>query len=194
VSDALADVEVTAQLLVDLSVPWFFCGGWAVDLFVGATSRPHKDVDVAIWRRDQLAVQRYLSARGWRLEKAINGELILWEPGEYIELPTHVIWCKRQGAQPSFVEVLFNEIDGATFCFRRDSTVRRALNSAVVHLESGYSVLAPEICLLYKAPYDEEEHDADFYCVLPYMNPDQCAWLRAGLEKLNPGHRWLEAL
>jgi hypothetical protein len=36
-------------------VPWS-AGGWALDLFVGAQSRPHDDLDVRILRRDVLEV------------------------------------------------------------------------------------------------------------------------------------------
>ena len=31
---------------------WFF-GGWAVDLWVGRLTRPHEDIDVLVWRRDE---------------------------------------------------------------------------------------------------------------------------------------------
>jgi len=32
--------------------PWGFAGGWAIDLLVGASTRPHADVDVALLRQD----------------------------------------------------------------------------------------------------------------------------------------------
>ncbi|CAA9346925.1 MAG: hypothetical protein AVDCRST_MAG72-1182 [uncultured Nocardioidaceae bacterium] len=43
---------------------WFF-GGWAVDLWVGRVTRPHDDIDVLVWRRDESRVQEALVAAGW---------------------------------------------------------------------------------------------------------------------------------
>jgi hypothetical protein len=44
---------------------WFF-GGWAVDLWVGRLTRPHEDIDVLVWRRDERRVHDALTAAGWR--------------------------------------------------------------------------------------------------------------------------------
>ena len=44
---------------------WLF-GGWAVDFHVGAATRPHDDLDVAVWSRDGDRVREALTAAGWR--------------------------------------------------------------------------------------------------------------------------------
>ena len=43
---------------------WFF-GGWAVDLWVGRMTRPHDDIDVLVWRRDEPRIHEALLAAGW---------------------------------------------------------------------------------------------------------------------------------
>jgi hypothetical protein len=43
---------------------WFF-GGWAVDLWVGRLTRPHDDIDVLVWRRDEARVHEALQGAGW---------------------------------------------------------------------------------------------------------------------------------
>ena len=43
---------------------WFF-GGWAVDLWVGRLTRPHEDIDVLVWRRDEGRVHEVLQEAGW---------------------------------------------------------------------------------------------------------------------------------
>ena len=43
---------------------WFF-GGWAVDLWVGRLTRPHDDIDVLVWRRDESGVHDALTGAGW---------------------------------------------------------------------------------------------------------------------------------
>ena len=43
---------------------WFF-GGWAVDMWVGRLTRPHDDIDVLVWRRDERRVDAALETAGW---------------------------------------------------------------------------------------------------------------------------------
>jgi hypothetical protein len=51
---------------------WLF-GGWAVDFHVGAVTRPHDDLDIAIWLRELTTVARLLRQDGWTHEHA-NGQ------------------------------------------------------------------------------------------------------------------------
>lgn len=44
---------------------WLF-GGWAVDFHVGAVTREHADVDLAVWARDAEALGSLLRDEGWR--------------------------------------------------------------------------------------------------------------------------------
>jgi len=39
------DLNAVAKLMADFPHPWYFCGGWAIDLFLGQPMRAHKDVD-----------------------------------------------------------------------------------------------------------------------------------------------------
>src|SRR3954467_9622826 len=41
-----------AQLFVNVTVPWWIAGGWAIDLFLDRETRPHADLDVGVLRRD----------------------------------------------------------------------------------------------------------------------------------------------
>jgi Uncharacterised nucleotidyltransferase len=43
---------------------WLF-GGWAVDFHAGAVTRPHGDLDMAIWLKDHASVAELLAAEGW---------------------------------------------------------------------------------------------------------------------------------
>jgi hypothetical protein len=44
---------------------WVF-GGWAVDFHVGAVTRAHEDIDIAIWLEDRPAIAGLLERDGWR--------------------------------------------------------------------------------------------------------------------------------
>jgi hypothetical protein len=48
-------------------------GGWAVDFHVGAVTREHADIDIAVWASDAEAIGSLLQVEGWRHEP---------EPGE----------------------------------------------------------------------------------------------------------------
>ena len=43
---------------------WLF-GGWAVDFHAGSTTRPHSDVDIAIWLEDLPRIAALLEEDGW---------------------------------------------------------------------------------------------------------------------------------
>jgi hypothetical protein len=43
---------------------WLF-GGWAVDFHAGAVTRPHADLDLAVWLEDDPKIAGLLAADGW---------------------------------------------------------------------------------------------------------------------------------
>jgi hypothetical protein len=43
---------------------WLF-GGWAVDFHAGGVTRPHDDVDLAVWAVDHERIAALLAASGW---------------------------------------------------------------------------------------------------------------------------------
>lgn len=190
-----AEVKRAVRIMQDFPRLWCVCGGWAIDLFVQRITRQHKDVDFAIRRRDQLALRAYLSTRGWTLDKAFDGELVPWAEGEHIDLPVHTIWCRNPNSQPDFIEILFNEADEQKFFFRRDRSITRPLTAAIIQLESGIRILAPEIVLLYKAKHLwHEGNRSDFETALPCLDSERRAWLREALLEVHPGHDWLSRL
>jgi hypothetical protein len=188
------DLHAVATLMAEYPHPWAVCGGWALDLLLDRQTREHKDVDIAVARRDQLELQAYLVARGWHLQVAHDGTLNDWPPGEYLELPRHGIWCRHLSAEPDFLEVLLNEIDGQTFRFRRDQVVKRPLEQAFIQAPGGIPILAPEIVLLYKSSSLDPDNHADFQAALPALSPERRAWLRAALTRQDAAHPWLAEL
>jgi hypothetical protein len=183
------------ELLADFNYPWGFAGGWAIDLFLDRATRSHKDVDVAILRRDQLALQSLLLNRGWELRVAHGEQLVPWRVGETLAIPLHCIWCTHAHSTPGFLELLLNEADETHFLFRRDTTIRLELDAAFQRAPSGLPVLAPEIVLLYKAKHIAEgDHRADFEHVLPHLGTARKAWLASAIERLHGDHAWLREL
>ena len=189
------EIIQAVKLLGDYDRPWAVCGGWAIDLFLNRVTRPHKDVDFVVLRKDQLIIQAYLLSRGWALEKAVSGQLVAWRIGEWIDLPIHTIWCKNPEASPDFIELLFNEVDEVHFYFRRDASITIPLEKMIISSASGIPILAPEIVLLYKSKNVETSPPVgELKKVLPSLSDEARDWLTAALRKLYTNHIWLEDL
>ena len=61
----LAMVASVSRALDAAELEYWCFGGWAVDLWVGRLTRPHDDIDVLVWRRDEARVDQALRAAGW---------------------------------------------------------------------------------------------------------------------------------
>lgn len=193
--ESLRELLNVMQMMRGYPHSWCVGGGWAIDLFVGCVSRSHKDIDIAIWRQDQLVLRSFLVAQGWSVEKAFEGELFPWENNEFLELPIHGVWCRNPDSQPDFLEILLNESNGQNFLFRRDPSITYPLERVIVMSNLGIPVLAPEIVLLYKAKNSSRaENQSDFETVISYLNCDRRNWLRKSLKKIHPSHHWLQDL
>ncbi len=150
--DAFGELSAVASCMGGFERPWFVVGGWAIDLYLGRVTREHEDVDIGIFRADQLHLQGYL--RDWQLEKAspgVPGVLEPWREGERLELPVHEIHAHRESGNPSRIEVLFNEASEGEWRFRKKLEITRPLSLALMRSEAGILFLSPEIVLLYKA-------------------------------------------
>ena len=145
--------DEVAALFAGLDVPWWIAGGWAVDLFLGRTTRTHGDIDIAVLRRDWPTVRAHLD--GWDL--LVNG---------------HCVWCRPTPGEPWRVQLLLEESEGDDWVYRRDPRVQRPLTS----LGDGH-VLAPEVQLLYKSGSTAAKDIADVTAVLPVLGAPARTWL-----------------
>jgi hypothetical protein len=65
-SEQLAALAETAALLEAAGIDYWLFGGWAVDFWVGAVTRAHDDLDVAVWLADLPRIRALLADAGWR--------------------------------------------------------------------------------------------------------------------------------
>jgi hypothetical protein len=192
-SDLPPPLRAVADALGDLRAPWAVAGGWAIDLALGRVTRPHADVDVAVFRDAQGALREALP--GWEFRAAVGGALVPWERGTRLAPPVHEVHARPPAGAPGpALEFLLNERDGADWVYRRDAAVRLPLERAVREVAAGVRALAPEVVLLYKsnAPRPADEHD--FRAALPLLDAEGRAWLRAALLRAAPEHPWAAAL
>lgn len=175
------------------SFPWWISGGWAIDLFVGRTTRDHADLDVGVFAADQAAVRRHLA--DWELFATDPpGQLRPWQDDELLGSHVTGVWCRPSSASPWRMQLLLNASTGGDFVYRRDPSVVLPLADAVLSTPAGIPILAPRLQLLFKAKYDRPKDDADFTSAVPFMNGADLDWLLLHLRRLHPEHHWIERL
>jgi uncharacterized protein (DUF952 family) len=178
--------------------PWWVAGGWAVDLLLGAKTRPHADVEISILAADQRALFRHL--RGWDLRLAAPGQSLPRWDGRRIQPPFHQVWARRGpggpstaeefAAEPTMLGFLLEQHAGNRWVFRRHPAVTRPLHQVGVRAAGGVSVVAPEIALLFKAKTPRYKDQRDFDRTLPHLDRAARSWLAAALQQAHPGHPW----
>jgi len=181
-----------ARIFAAFERPWFICGGWAIDLFVDRVTRGHRDVDTAVLRPHQPALQRQFSS--WRMEKAVPGEggrREAWRLGEELFLPVHELHFTRDEGYPREVEILLNESDSDVWSFRRDGRIELPLDMLGLRSSRGVPFLAPEVVLLYKAKSPRAIDEQDFAAVGERLSLARRKWLRGAIQLCHPGHPWL---
>jgi Aminoglycoside-2''-adenylyltransferase len=181
-----------AALMRGFAPPWFIAGGWAIDLYLGRATRPHADIEIAILRRDQLALQDHL--RDWRLEKVVDGKFSPWPRGECLELPVFELQCTNEHAAPRTLEVLLNETRGDVWVFRRNANITRPLAAVYLTTHTGINFLSPEIVLLYKSKEPRAKDEQDFAAVVARLETERRTWLRNAIAACAAGHHWLNRL
>ena len=190
--DPLSPAEVQ-DTLSEIEVPWWIAGGWAIDLFVGRQPRPHGDIDVLILRRDQLTVQTHLS--DWDLHKTGQPGLKPWPKGEFIDPPVNDIWGKRKPEDDWAIQLMLMEVEGDSWVFRREPSIRGAIAEMGAYSSEGIPYLRPEIQLLYKADrLNIERNVADFETASPFLDADSRDWLVDALRRKYTSHVWIDAL
>jgi len=171
---------------------WFIAGGWAIDLYLGKTTRSHDDIEIAVFRRDQTALHEQF--KGWRLQKVVNGEPSRWLEGEMLEPPVHELYCLNETARIQQLEILLNESNGSVWVYRRNAQVTKAIADCYLTSEMGVKFLCPEIVLLYKSKNPRARDEQDFRAVVQELDMERKLWLKGAIAACNAGHHWLSRL
>lgn len=208
------------ELLKNGGFDYAFCGGQALDLFLGYESRVHGDIDVCAYWEDRDRIIRHMQSRGFIVYEMLGGGRghHITDVSDQIRMKKN-IFCFREGCplvktyppdedgccwieffhigqtELDFIEFLFNDRSRDAFAYARNREITRESGKAVLSRE-GIPYLAPEICLLYKSTDIEREgYQQDFELAYPAMDPAQREWFRKALLQENPkGHPWLDVL
>jgi hypothetical protein len=190
--ESFSELVKLSKLLNDFRQPWFVAGGWAIDLFIGDVTRVHKDIEIAIFRKDQSRLREYLF--GWEFTKVVNGKIEPWNQDEWLELPIHEIHAHTKNTFFLELEILLDESSESEWRFRRNLDIARPLSMIRLLSDIDVPFLAPEIVLLYKAKNPRSKDEDDFHRVCSLVDKERQVWLKQAITVCHPGHHWLAEL
>ena len=205
------------DLLKNGGFEYAFCGGQAVDLFLGYESRTHGDIDICAFWNDRDKIILYMQSRGFQVYEMLGGGRAhrITDVSNQMYAKRN-IFCFKEGCplvklypldeddccwmeffhvgqtELDFIEFLFNDRSDANFEYARDREIERELDKALLSAD-GVPYMSPELCLLYKSTDTEREgYQQDFELAYEAMNDEQRDWLKNVLIKLYPqGHKWI---
>ncbi len=184
--------DEAAAWFASLTVPWWIAGGWALDLFAGTASRPHRDLDAGILRKDAMRVLELLAA--WEVFEAKDGVLTRLAAGAEPRAEVYSLWCRRKQERDWALELMLDEAENGRWIYRRRQQIQRPLDMAIRRSSQRIPYLAPEIQLLYKSHRTRAQDQADFEFIAPRLDRRGREWLGECLRMLEPGHPWLPRL
>ena len=204
------------EFMQNMGVDYAICGGHAIDLFLGEKTRPHKDLDVAVYWSDRDKIVQHMLNEGWEIYEPCGTEYLhkIKDVANQKRIKTN-IWCVKpcnahykftehekdmlavdfdnaEQIELDYIEFLFNTKKDGHFLYARNNDMKMTMDNAINKLD-GIPYLAPEFVLLYKSTAaDNPDYQLDFSNASLKMNERQAAWLKNALSIMFPnGHKWL---
>lgn len=181
-----------AQRLAGLPARWWVIGGWAIEAFTGVP-REHEDIDVAFFRDDLPAVLAHLAPDHCVWTNLSGTIRPLRKPEDLIE-GSRQLWVRPNALSPWVMDLAMTPHEGETWISPRDARIRLPIEEATFVAADGIRYLRPEVVLFMKARWVRWRDERDLAVALPRLDDAARAWLRAAIELVHPGHRWLERM
>jgi hypothetical protein len=187
----VADWEFAASKMRGVGVWWAIAGGWAIDLWLGAQTREHHDVEVVVKRQDQLALRAGL-VNEWEL-RCLDPPGSAWKPwgGERIDLPAFQLQARSPSCE---LDIFLETTRDDYWRFRRNARIERPMSEFTTITAAGIPIVRPEVQLLYMAKSSEPKNAHDFAVTRPRLDDQAASWLARSLALAHPGHPWLDQL
>ncbi len=201
-NDVPQPVAPIADLMSSFRAPWALCGGWAVDAWLGRSTREHVDVDIFVFIQDQQALFDHLTS--WQLtahgRTAIDTHK-LWD-GRPLDFPGHIHGRLDAGeAVPDGVlkpeqgftlDIQLGDRFGDDWILSRQPRISLPLGDGVQQSPWGLPTVVPEVLLFFKARELRQRDKVDFLALLPQLTREQRDWVRGAISLA--GHPWLSQL
>ncbi len=198
-------VALAAQHLEHYRGEWYLCGGWAVDLLLGRETRPHLDVDIAVFHHDQRELHEHLT--GWSAlghDDAVSETCPDQWDGRELSVPAH-IHANIGSMAGTELDIQINIRDGSDWLLCENPRVTLPHEECVVGSEAwGVPLVTAPVVLYFKAagrPWRSElpvpassvrDHDqADFEALLPTLTQSERTWLHQAISAHDADHPWI---
>ncbi len=160
-------VGEAVTLFRDAPFRWWLCGGHALELHLGRSWRDHDDIDVGICRDDLGAARTLLT--GWDIRESLNN-----------------VWARRAPDVGWGLDLTVGAGSEEHWVYRRDPTITRPWEEAVLHTPDRVPYLAPDLQLLFKSKDHRPKDDEDARQVIPELGAEARAFLSANLPAAHP--------
>lgn len=181
-----------ARRLGAVSRPWCVVGGWALDLWHGAVTRPHEDLEFTVLREDLGAFRQALGDMAFYT--AHDGQLAALAAGQDLSPEMAQIWCFDRAAGRWRVDMMIEPGTAETWICKREPALRQPRADMVASTAEGIPYLNAAAVLLFKAKYRRPKDEADFAGAVPRLPLQERRWLKGALDRIHPGHEWSAAL
>lgn len=177
------------QKLAAVNAHWYVVGGWAIDLWLGHTTRVHGDIEICTLRENlsqfqfALPMCEFYAAGGGVVTALLGGP-----PADDI----HQIWCLDRNTRKWKLDIMLEPGTAETWSYKRDISFQFPRDEIVVRTNGGVLVLRPEAVLLFKAKATRPKDDVDFEACLPRLERPE--WLAGALQRFHPEHPWRDRL
>lgn len=186
--------EELGAIFYGIGKPWCIVGGWALDLWHGAQTREHDDLEFTVLRDDFQAFRAVFEQHGMAFYTAHGGVVTFLPSGQAPAPGISQIWCHDTAAACWRVDMMIEPGTPETWIYKRDTSITRPRGEMVTVTDAGLPFLRPSGVLLFKAKHLRDKDEADFMAALPNLDPAERAWLRSALQKCHPDHGWLKLL
>ncbi|MCP3860995.1 MAG: aminoglycoside phosphotransferase family protein, partial [Phycisphaeraceae bacterium] len=164
---------------------WWLSGGHALEAHLGRSWRDHDDTDIAISRSDAPRLLEALD--GWDIHIGAAGVLTPWDGSPLDpDRSQNNLWCRPTPDSPWMIDVTVGDGNEHEWIYRRNPTIRRPWDDAVLTSPNGTPYLAPEIQLLFKSNDVRPKDDLDAVTVIPLLESDRRSWLANHLPAEHP--------
>jgi len=211
-------VHEANNLLKNGSFDYAFCGGHALDMFLGYESRVHGDIDICAFWEDRDKIIEYMISQGYKVYEMLGGGRAhpITGTSNLIRLKKNIFCCledcplvktytiEEDGncwmeffhvgqTKLDYIEFLFNNKSDSRFEYVRNPEITLELDKAICFSDD-IPYLAPEIILLYKSTdIDRQGYQQDFELAYKAMSDEQKQWLQSALKREFPdGHKWIK--
>lgn len=205
------------ELLKHGGFDYAFCGGQALDIFLGYQSRLHGDIDICAFWDDRDKIIEYMLSQGYKVFEMLGGGRAhpITSTNGLVRLKKNIFCClegcplvktypiEEDGncwmeffhvgqTKLDYIEFLFNDKSSTAFEYWRNREIILELSKTILFAE-GIPYLAPEMILLYKSTdTDREGYQQDFELAYKVMSDSQKLWLQNALKREFPdGHKWI---